>query len=192
MLVAARHYHHLYDGCLLLAASPRPVRLVVALDWVEDAWRRRGLEALCAWAGWPGLLRSERLSETGGAYRPREALRYLRRSLEAAVGVLLAGEPLVVFPEGYPNVDPRPTPKLGDEMLPFRRGFAVIATVASRRLGVPLPVLPAGLHYQGRCARLAFGAPIRVAGDADVRDLVGRVESEVRRLSAPAMRAPLP
>ena len=190
--MAARHYHHLYDGCVLLASSPRPVRLTVALDWVEDAWRRRGMETLCAWAEWPALLRTERLSETAGAYRPREARAYLRRSLDAAVGALLAGEPLVVFPEGYPNVDPKPTPKVGDEMLPFRRGFARIATVASRALGVPLPVLPAGLSYRGRRVRLAFGTPIRVDAQTDVRELAGRVEREVRRLSLPASAARQP
>ena len=36
LLIACRHVHHLYDGCLLLTAVPRPVHLLVALDWAAD------------------------------------------------------------------------------------------------------------------------------------------------------------
>ncbi|MDQ6921332.1 MAG: 1-acyl-sn-glycerol-3-phosphate acyltransferase [Candidatus Dormibacteraeota bacterium] len=181
--MAARHYHHLYDGCVLLAAAPRPVRLMVALDWVRGPWSRRGWEALCAWAEWPVVLRSERLSASAGAFRPEEGRRYLRRAFEQALRVLADGKALAIFPEAYPNVDPRPTPKCGDEMLPFRRGFASLALLAGRRLGVPVPVLPAGLAYQGRSVRLTFGPPLPGEASGTEAALVAGVEAEVRRLS---------
>jgi Acyltransferase len=182
--VAARHYHHLYDGCVLLAASPRPLRLLVALDWVGTPRGRWGMEALCRTAGWPVTLRGERLSAGQGAYQRDELRKYLRAGLEAAVEVLAAGHPLAVFPEGYPNVDPRPTPKTAGEFLPFRSGFAAVAEMASRRLGCAVPVIPAGLRYHGRQVRLAWGEPVRVTAEQlDRRLLVADVESAVRRLS---------
>lgn len=183
--MVARHYHHLFDGCVLLAAAPRPVRLVVGLDWVQGAWVRRGMEALCAWAQWPVLLRSERLSAGTGAYRPEEGRRYLPRGLREALAVLSSGQALVIFPEGYPVVDPRQSPRRGEELLPFRRGFLVLAKLASRRLGTAVPLLPAGFDYQGRRVRLAFGPPVLVEPSSDESELLQRVEMEVRRLSRP-------
>ncbi|MBJ7597199.1 MAG: 1-acyl-sn-glycerol-3-phosphate acyltransferase [Candidatus Dormibacteraeota bacterium] len=183
VLVVARHYHHLYDGCLLVAAAPRPLRLMVALDWVGGPWSRRGWEALCAWAKWPVVLRAERLSVPAGAYRPEEASRYLRRGFDAALALLAAGEALAVFPEAYPVVDPNPTPRRGETLLPFRRGFASLAMLASRRLGIPIPVVPAGLAYDGRCVSLAFGSPLTADPAAGASALVGCMEAEVRRLS---------
>jgi len=43
-LIAARHYHHLYDGCALIATLPRPVHILVALDWVDRPIVRRVME----------------------------------------------------------------------------------------------------------------------------------------------------
>jgi 1-acyl-sn-glycerol-3-phosphate acyltransferase len=183
VLVAARHYHHLYDGCLLVAAAPRPLRLMVALDWVGSPWSRRGWEALCAWAGWPVVLRTERLSVPAGGYRPEEARRYLRRGFDGALAVLAAGEVLAVFPEAYPVVDPNPTPRRGEELLRFRRGFASLAMLASRRQGIPIPVVPAGLAYEGRRVRLAFGPPLLAEAEGVESALVACTEAEVRRLS---------
>ncbi|MBX5458501.1 MAG: carotenoid biosynthesis protein, partial [Thermogemmatispora sp.] len=84
VIVAARHYHHLYDGCLLLRAIPRPVHILVALDWAGTRWQRRLMELLCALAGWPVILRPERLraseaSAADSAYRAEEVAPYLRR-----------------------------------------------------------------------------------------------------------------
>ncbi|MDQ3411791.1 MAG: hypothetical protein M3509_06690, partial [Chloroflexota bacterium] len=39
-IIAARHYHHVYDGAVLLATIPRPVRIVVAADWAAPGPRR--------------------------------------------------------------------------------------------------------------------------------------------------------
>src|SRR5579871_5787692 len=48
VLIASRHYHHFYDGCLLLAIIPRPVHILVALDWVWNAPLRRLMELACS------------------------------------------------------------------------------------------------------------------------------------------------
>ncbi len=36
VLLVARHYHHLYDGCAVMATIPRQVQVLVGLDWIEQ------------------------------------------------------------------------------------------------------------------------------------------------------------
>ena len=35
VLLIARHYHHLFDGVVLLLSVPRPIHILVTLDWVK-------------------------------------------------------------------------------------------------------------------------------------------------------------
>ena len=35
VLIVARHFHHLYDGCVLMKTVPRRLHIFVALDWVQ-------------------------------------------------------------------------------------------------------------------------------------------------------------
>ena len=62
--------------------------------------------------------------------------------------LLREGRLLVIFPEGYPNIDPHYTPKIhAQEMLPFKSGFAAIAAAAEKRLGASIPLVPVGIRY---------------------------------------------
>jgi hypothetical protein len=87
-----------------------------------------------------------------------------------------------VFPEGYPNVDPRYTPKIFDgQMLPFRPG------------AIDVPVVPAGLSYEPGLrwtTILRFGAPLPAHSPA--AQLVGIAERRVAALSAPRAAYPVP
>ena len=195
LLIAARHVHHLYDGCVLLAAAPRPLHLLVALDWAETRRTRRLMEWACATARWPVILRPERLRapHVRSAYRPEESVGYLRRATHGAVALLCTGHALVVFPEAYPNVDPVFTPKPNDEaFLPFRPGFVRLVARAQRDGHTCVPIVPAGLTYrrgQRWRVRLRFGPPLLLAAGTDRADrvaLVREVEAQVRVLSAPA------
>jgi uncharacterized membrane protein/1-acyl-sn-glycerol-3-phosphate acyltransferase len=66
VLIAARHFHHLYDGGILLEAIPRKIHILVALDWVQKRWLRGLMEWACAMMDWPVMLRIERLGEDSG------------------------------------------------------------------------------------------------------------------------------
>lgn len=185
-VIAARHYHHLYDGALILATIPRPVHILVASDWTMPGPGRGALEAACRAAGWPVVQRA------GAADPARPAASVgtrgdLLRAIRRGAGIVAGGGVLLVFPEGYPNVDPGFTPKAGpDAFLPFEAGFATIARVAAERTGRPVPVVPAGFHYQpGPRWRVAlrFGEPITVP--AATGAIVGATEQAVRHLSAP-------
>jgi putative membrane protein len=182
VLIVARHYHHLLDGAVLLARVPRPVHIVVALDWARSAAQRRWMERLCALAQWPVILRPAAVSASG-AYTTAETAGYLRAGVRAAVAQLRAGHVVVVFPEGFPHVDPAPiagrAPR-GAELLPFARGFRLIADLA-RRAGAPAPIVPLGFRYARAGGRWSiearFGAPL--PADADV----ATVERAVAALS---------
>ena len=38
VLLVARHYHHLLDGVVLLVSIPRPVHILVTLDWAKNQY----------------------------------------------------------------------------------------------------------------------------------------------------------
>lgn len=182
LIVASRHYHHLYDGVSLLATVPRPLHILVGLDWVRNPAGRIAMTALCRAAAWPIVLRRDGVHTVDDA----DARRALRRATADALDLLGAGHALLVFPEGYPTIDPGYTPKQGDDaFLPFQPGFARMATLAARR-GLEVPIVPAGLEYaRGERWRvtLRFGEPRTVGLRGDAGDVITGVEREVRRLS---------
>lgn len=192
LLIASRHYHHLYDGAVLLSALPRPVQLLVALDWTTSRRGRCLMEWACATARWPVVLRTERIDDEAEAcaFRAAEGTTYLRRAIRDSVDVLRAGRVLVVFPEGYPTVDPHRTPKASDDdFLPFRPGFMAIVEHAQRDGRTHVPIVPAGFSYR-RSARwnvtLRFGPPFYLDLDAGMtRACLRRViEEQVKSLSS--------
>lgn len=195
VLIVARHYHHLYDGCVLLKTIPRPLHILVALDWVQKPWLRRVMELACTLASWPMLLRVEQFN-TGsntqngvgqGAYSRNEAKKYLRYAIRDSVRLLRNGEILIVFPEGYPNIDPQSTPKENDQaFLPFRQGFARIAEMAEKDGHTHVAIIPTGftyVHNNGWHITLRFGHPLFRTNYSSSAQLVQAVEQRVQTLS---------
>lgn len=182
-ILAARHVHHLYDGCALVTTIPRPVAIMVALDWVRPGPQRQAMTWACGVLGWPAISRSDSPAATEGAERSR----LLRRATRDAVALLRAGQLLLVFPEGYPNVDPHPTPKPDlDAFLPFRPGFVRLAALAERDGQTRVPIVPVGFSYQ-RGARwsvtLRFDPPRYLESEMAPAVLARLVEDRVRALS---------
>jgi hypothetical protein len=56
-LLVARHYHHLLDGVVLLAALSRPIHILMTLDWVKRSYARRLLGQGTAMDRWPVVRR---------------------------------------------------------------------------------------------------------------------------------------
>src|SRR6266567_910601 len=107
VLIVARHFHHLYDGCVLMRVVPRRIHIFVALDWVRNRWLRSFMELACTMVDWPIVLRAEQLNENAArhsekasrAYSLNEARSYLRHALKDSIRLLRDHEVLVVFPE---------------------------------------------------------------------------------------------
>ncbi len=250
VLFAARHFHHLYDGALLLVVVPRPVHIIVALDWVRGCLLRLAMEFICRLARWPVVLRDgqpsppaplpaagegshvgrpaagkgsrarswavgdqegvtragsradarvmgdqEGVTRAGSAYDVTERGGYLRRALRDTTRLLREDHTVVIFPEGYPNVDPGYSPKaaLGDgAFLPFQAGFIRLAELAQRDRHTRVAIVPTGLSYRrldddprGRAwaVALRFGAPVYITSRADRDHILRTVEEQVRLLS---------
>lgn len=189
VIIAARHFHHLYDGCAILAAVSRPVHMLVALDWVRNPVGRTVMGRACRMASWPVVLRRDGITPLPDF----EALSTLRNALAMSLSILERRRILLVFPEGYPTIDPGYTPKMhDDEFLPFQPGFARLARAAAAQ-GMTVSIIPAGFHYtRGHRwqVELRFGQPVKLDPAASPNAIVEHVESCVRYLStAPAQRS---
>lgn len=199
VVLASRHYHHLFDGTSIVTTLTRPLRVMVALDWVTTGVQRRLAETLCSVAGWPVVLRPD-----AEKYRPelavdpartasyqRDTTRYLRRAAIQSVEILSRGEALLMFPEGYPNIDPSFTPKSdqNDDFLPTLPGAIRIPLLAQAAGLSPVPIVPVGLHYRrigdDRWAvQLRFGEPLFATDRRQVDDTVVQLGEAIKSLSA--------
>ena len=193
VLLVARHYHHLLDAAVLLRSLPRPIHIVVTLDWVQTSVGRRLMTMATTMAGWPAVLRSDALTGSDESRQRRNSFTaedirgYQRRAVRDSVALLSQGRMLVVFPEGYPNIDPHTTAKTHpEEFMRFKAGFAVIAAAAEKRLGTRVPIVPCGFRYQ-KNARWTVGLNI---GEATYLErfvsrslLVNYMEGRVAELS---------
>jgi hypothetical protein len=151
----------------------------VGLDWAPNPAQRVWMERACRAAQYPIVLRPATLGKRTG-YARRELLRYTRNGVRDASALLVAGRVVLVFPEGYPNVDPAFAQKTDDEaFLPFARGYERIVASAERASGVRVPIVPVGFHYtRGRRWSIVarFGRPVY-----DIRP--DELQSVVRELS---------
>jgi 1-acyl-sn-glycerol-3-phosphate acyltransferase len=184
VIIAARHYHHLYDGVAMHIAVPYPVKILVGLDWVGNPIGKRAMAALCKAAGWPVVHRADPRNPGSDADR----IAILRQGMNDALASLEAGHALLIFPEGFPVIDPGYTPKKdGKEFLPFEPGVTRIATLAAAR-GLDVPIVPAGFHYR-RDDRwhviLRFGEPLHVRNRAEAPSVLAELETRVIALSQP-------
>src|SRR5215218_10726844 len=101
-IIAARHFHHFYDGCALVAVVPRPLKILVTLDWLENPLGLRLVRGACQMARWPIVVRSDsqvsRSYASLGRVAPAARQQLLAATREC-VGLLREGELLLVFPE---------------------------------------------------------------------------------------------
>lgn len=178
LILFARHYHHLYDAAAILASVPSEVHVVIALDWLGGGWPLRVMQLLASAARWPGV------------WRRGDAWRFNRAGYRLARQLLDERKTVLIFPEGYPTVDPRGRTKMS-AFLPFDAGGLVLAERAAAVMQ-PVAVVPVGLSYTARDTPawevwLRFGSPTWVTG-RDVTDRGERLralEADVRRLSEP-------
>ncbi|HEX4714132.1 MAG TPA: carotenoid biosynthesis protein [Ktedonobacteraceae bacterium] len=201
VLIAARHFHYFYDGYILVRAVPRRLHTIVALDWVQVQSLRLVIELACSLADWPVILRSEQLrvrdTSQNWAYKPLENRRYLRQMISATVRLLRSSKVLVIFPEGYPNIDPHSTPKAEqNDFLPFRPGFIRLVELAERDHQTRVAIVPAGLIYKrdskGWQATVRFDQALFLQDFASPEEALHTVEKRVQSLSRARSSADLP
>ena len=197
-LLVVRHYHHLFDGLALFAALTRRFHIVVTMDWAGNRATKLLMYSLNRLARWPMVLRADALEHAQPARRqftPLDIRDYQATALRDSVTLLDDDRLLVIFPEGYPNIDSGYTPKRDpDEFLPFKPGFIHIAKAAERRCGIRIPMIPVGLHYRSGApwvAVLRFGAPFYVEASQNKQTLIANIEQCVKELSRPLAKSAL-
>jgi len=184
VIIASRHFHHLYDGCVLVSTIPRPSHVLVAGDWTRNPLAKAMLDRACKAARWPMVLRPGGPTNVSRA----DAADAFRRATSRAIELFRAGRPLIVFPEGYPNIDPGFTPKTDEAMfLPFQRGIVRLATLAADA-GITVPIVPAGLSYTRSGSDrwnvgLRFCSPVLLVDRRDEVPTLRHLEDQVRQLS---------
>lgn len=190
VIIAARHFHHFYDGCILLGVIPRRIHIFVALDWAKSQRTRYFMEFICALAQWPVILRSEQLKTNGhgSPYTAGEVRHYLGRAASESIHFLRREEVLVIFPEAYPTIDPVSITKPHDRaFLPFRPGFVKLAEHAERKGQASVAIVPAGFTYTHDHGRwhvmLRFGPAYTLGSCTTTEQLVREVERSVHFLS---------
>ena len=195
VILAVRHYHHLFDGLGLLAHSHRPLHIMIGLDWVSTRSTRWLMESLARGCAWPVTLRTsedrqgdgEPCFEAASAYRPNEVRPYQQRAFRQCVELLGRERVVVIFPEAYPVIDPHTVRKPRRETLaPFKSGFARAAVTAARRHGRPVSVVPVGIRADAANQRkldFGYGQPKLVTAASDVKSLVAQVRADICRLS---------
>ncbi|OGI51097.1 MAG: hypothetical protein A3E57_02380 [Candidatus Muproteobacteria bacterium RIFCSPHIGHO2_12_FULL_60_33] len=144
-LVASNHVSGL-DPLLLIAASPRPLRFLIAREQYDRWWLRRLLRAV-------GCI-------------PVERTRNTRSAFEAARKALKRGEVVALFPHGRIHLDHH-------EPTPLKRGIVLLASLTGVPIH---PVRIEGVCAQGmtvtavfvpsRACLLSF-APLHCAGQED-------------------------
>ncbi len=204
VVVAAHHFHNLYDGAVLVASLPRAAHIMVALDWVQDSLSRRVMESACSTARWPVVLRGDGLrpplvrddgsvTSAGSAFNQEEQTHYLRRAVRDTVNLLREDRLLIIFPEAYPVVDPNPGKRENlrdaDDFLPFEPGFLRLVKLAQSGGRTPVAIIPAGLYYRRLHGRLSwevtlrYGAPLYLGPRDDRAARCRAIAEEVRFLS---------
>jgi len=163
VLVASNHVSGL-DPLLLLAASPRPLRFLIAREEYERWWLRWLLRAV-------GCI-------------PVERTRNPRAALYAARAALERGEVVALFPHGRIHLDHHPP-------TPLKRGIVLLARMTGAPI---LPVRVEGVHGQGRTVAAVFiPSRARVRGFSPLRCGGRSVEDCLEKLwdilAAPQARA---
>jgi len=189
-IIAARHYHHLFDGLAFFAAVERRFHIVVTLDWAQNRRTRFFMSSLNTLARWPMVLRAEAIEHfprESRLYNANDLRRYQLAALRQSVKLLKENRLLIIFPEGFPYVDPGFTPKTrADEFLPFKPGFAAIAESAERRMHRAIPIIPTGIRYQTAAtwlAHVSFGQPLYRRDFFSRQCFIDSVADSVKRLS---------
>lgn len=184
VMLVARHFHHLLDGAVLVTRVNRPIHIVVGLDWAATPFVRRWMERVCRAADYPIVLRPPTLERTG-SYRRDELVRYTRAALRATTRLLRAGRVVLVFPEGYPTIDPTGSRKAApDAWLPFAGGLLTMLDLAEGDAATQVALVPVGFTY-ARAQRWSITARVGPPLDRAQRS-IGAIEASVKALSVPA------
>jgi 1-acyl-sn-glycerol-3-phosphate acyltransferase len=191
VLLVVRHYHHLFDGVALLLSIPRPIHILMTLDWVRSGYVHQLMKLATTMARWPVVLRRDALRalDNSGrgqknAFTNADIKRYQRCAIRSSFSDRAASS--LCFRKVILILTRTTRRKQHRKSSFLRSGFATIAAAAEKRLEVRVPIVPSGLCYTKDSrwtAPLNIGEAFYLEDFASRQLLVRYTEKRVAELS---------
>jgi len=189
VVIASRHYHGDVDGGLLINVLPRRTFILANVDWIPNKFMLAAAKFTFPKIGEIAMNRPD--APTKREDYPNASM---SEAVRKVVSALHLNQAVLMFPEGWPNIDSHRTPKkLPEGILPLKPGLVRMIELAQKSIGSPIPIIPVGLIYTGldtphvdKTIEVNFGKPMYYIGASDdaKREIFGeKLRTEIVRLS---------
>ena len=181
VVIAPRHFSGDFDPSLFYTLIQRRVFFLAATDWMK-----KGVEATV----------NKYIFKKLGAIpinRPDSIFEHANTNLLSAyksiVRYLMLGQAIVVFPEGWPNIDSHYTPKKeNDEEIEIRLGLFHFVDYVQKKKKIKVPIIPVGTKYVDHKRFRSdiivnFGRPMYLPAKFDYAKYQALLQKEIKRLS---------
>jgi len=140
VVLAPRHFHGDYDPFLFYNITHRRVFFLAATDWLKEGVQIKVRTYLFRKAGAVPINRPDSMFE--------KPTKYLKAAFKSIVRLLMLGQAVVIFPEGWPNIDSHGTRKEpGQEFIEVKAGLFHFVDYAQKKRRIRIPMIPIGVKY---------------------------------------------
>jgi 1-acyl-sn-glycerol-3-phosphate acyltransferase len=145
VLIAPRHFDGDHDPSLMLAITTRRVFFLAATDFVNDGFRYKMIKFFHRKLGAASI---DRMDSFYNRTNRNPRLQYLNAGYKI-VNLLLLGQAVIIFPEGWPDIDSHKTLKDDANYVPgVQKGALDYVHLAQKRQRFPIPIVPVGIRYE--------------------------------------------
>ena len=140
VILAPRHFHGDYDRHVMYAITHRRIFLLGATDFLKDGIQLKMGKYLYEKMGVVPINRPDSIFE-----KPSSGMMAAFKSI---VRLLMLGQAVVIFPEGWPNVDSHWTRKTAqDDVIEVKAGLFHFIDYVQKKKGIMVPIVPIGIRY---------------------------------------------
>ena len=193
VVICPRHLHQKYDTSMLTSILPRKLFWVGATDWMKEGMQTWVVNWFYKLSGVVGVNRPEAdklLSEAGMKTSQYGKAPQLTKTFREVTRLLLLGQAVVIFPEGWPTMGTRVTiTPDASGALEVKKGVFHFVHYTQQKMGVQIPIVPIGVKLEGEGpirldVVVKVGAPLyvpltsgRIGFDEDAKKLSARIAS---------------
>ncbi len=183
VILASRHFHGDFDLSLMLSIIHRRIFFLGATDFLKEGVQMRVVRLVYEKMGAVPINRPDSIFQ-----KPSTGLIAAYKSI---VRLLMLGQAVMIFPEGWPNIDSHWTRKTEqDDVIEVKAGLFHFIDYVQKKKGVLVPIVPIGVRYtkEGR-QNLIFvniGTPFNIPVSAeriDFQPYMDKLYAELVELS---------
>jgi 1-acyl-sn-glycerol-3-phosphate acyltransferase len=147
VIIAPRHYHGDYDPVLFYSVIKRKIFFLGATDWMKKGAEVKVNKFIFKKIGVVPVTRPDsKFVEPTKGIRPAEGM---KDSFESIVRLLMLDQAVVIFPEGWPNIDAHWTKKKIDSGVEdIKAGLFHFVDYVQKRRNIRIPIIPVGVRYE--------------------------------------------